>query len=305
MKNYLNLLNDIYINGIDKTDRTGIGTRSLFGHSLSWENIGEHFPMITTRKVAFRIAFEETMFFLRGESDTSKLVEKKINIWKGNTTREFLDKRGLFDLPVGDMGRGYGVQWRDWKTADVLSASDSVQLNKKVDVFYGAKVKVTSTDQLANLVDGLKNDPHSRRHIITAWNPGELDQMALPPCHITHQYAINDGRLDSSWLQRSVDTVYGLPYNIMSYAFINIALAQLLRLHPGRLVFFGNDVHIYHNQLSLVEQQLQRQPKKLPQLIIHKELNTLDDLLSLEYSDIEIVNYEAYPDFKDKPPMAV
>lgn len=284
MQNYIDLLKDINENGLDKEDRTGIGTKSVFGRSMRW-NLQNGFPIITTRKVAFRIAFEETMFFLRGESDTTKLEEKKIKIWSGNTSREFLDNRGLTDLPVGNMGRGYGVQWRDWRTVDYNT--------------------ITVTDQLVTLIDGLKRDPNGRRHIITAWNPGELHLMALPPCHIIHQYVVNEGRLDSSWLQRSVDSVFGLPYNIMSYAFINVALAKLLGLEPGELVFFGNDVHIYNNQLEMVSEQIKRSPRALPKLSITKSLNNLDDLLSLEFSDVVIEGYDPYPDFKDKPSMAV
>ncbi len=305
MKNYVDLLKDIIENGVDKGDRTGVGTRAVFGRSMRW-NLQDGFPIITTRKVAFRIAFEETMFFLRGESDTTKLEEKKIKIWSGNTTREFLDNRGLTTLPVGDMGRGYGVQWRDWKFTEIISAAESVSLHDgSEEVFYGAKVRTKTTDQLTELIDGLKHDPNGRRHIITAWNPGELRLMALPPCHITHQYIVNDGRLDSSWLQRSVDSVFGLPYNIMSYAFMNVAFAKLLKLEPGQLVFFGNDVHIYNNQLAMAQEQITREPRTLPTITITKELNTLDDLLSLEFSDIFIDGYDPYPDFKDKPPMAV
>lgn len=304
MKNYIDLLKDIIENGVNKGDRTGVGTRAVFGRSMRW-NLQDGFPIITTRKVAFRIAFEETMFFLRGESDTTKLEEKKIKIWSGNTTREFLDNRGLTALPVGDMGRGYGVQWRDWKSTEIVSSTDSVILHDGSEVFYGAKVRTKTTDQLAELIDGLKRDPNGRRHIITAWNPGELGLMALPPCHITHQYIVNNGRLDSSWLQRSVDSVFGLPYNIMSYAFLNVAFAKLLKLEPGELVFFGNDVHIYNNQLPMAQEQITREPRSLPTLTITKELNTLDDLLSLEFSDIVIGGYDPYPDFKNKPPMAV
>lgn len=664
MQNYIDLLKDITENGVDKGDRTGVGTRAVFGRSMRW-NLSDGFPIITTRKVSFRIAFEETMFFLRGESDTTKLEDKKIKIWSGNTTREFLDNRGLTNLPVGNMGRGYGVQWRDWRTTEILSAEDSVTLNDGSKIWNGAEVHSKSTDQLVELIEGLKRDPNGRRHIITAWNPGELNLMALPPCfpknaytftkngyvpidtisvgdevlgddgmwdvvydtfktpykgelielniryysdkllqtpnhpflvkdrgyvhasdisdndsialvkyksaniipeftiivdkhckfietnklkllevspdfskrtykltlteddmftlgyfmgdgwympnsnyrvcfaisdkdvleilpkirktikvsiknnkntatnkvstyetksflwshvlkqfghkahnkkiplfvfnspenyrrafldgyyaadgnarthhthlkefvttskelaygiqvlgsslnqfysinesarstnciiqgrevnqrnfysvkqidlnnnrylsyddnyfwvkvksitktildddfvynfsttrthsytinnlvthncHITHQYIVNDGRLDSSWLQRSVDSVFGLPYNIMSYAFMNVAFAKLLGLEPGELVFFGNDVHIYNNQLPMAIEQITRIPRPLPKITITKELNTLDDLLSLEFSDIVIEGYDPYPDFKDKPPMAV
>ena len=304
MHNYIGLLKDIVDNGVDKGDRTGVGTKAVFGRSMRW-NLQEGFPIITTRKVAFRIAFEETMFFLRGESDTTKLEDKKIRIWSGNTSREFLDSRGLNHLTVGDLGRGYGVQWRDWRTYEVISSGDAVSNKDGTQTLAGTTVRLKITDQLVDLIDGLKRDPNGRRHIITAWNPGELHTMALPPCHITHQYIVNNGRLDSSWLQRSVDSVFGLPYNIMSYAFMNVAFAKLLKLEPGEVVFFGNDVHIYNNQFTMVQEQIARSPRTRPRLTITKELNTLDDLLSLQFTDISIEEYDPYPDFKDKPPMAI
>jgi thymidylate synthase len=305
MQQYKNLLSDILVNGEDDTDRTGVGTRSVFGRSMTFD-LSEGFPADSLRKVAFRIAFEETMFFLRGESDTTKLEAKKINIWKGNTSREFLDKVGLHHLPVGDMGRGYGVQWRNFRTATVIHSGIQIEHNGSSVTHLNAKVRTKSVDQLKELIDGLKNNPTGRRHMITAWNPAELDQMALPPCHYAHQYSIKGGKLHSSWNQRSVDSVYGLPYNIMSYAFLNEAIARLVKVKPGTVTFFGGDVHIYENQRWMAEDMVAtRDPLPLPTLVIHKELNTLGDLLSLEFSDVELQNYTAHPDYKNKPPMAV
>lgn len=284
MQNYLDLLQDILDNGFDKTDRTGVGSRSVFGRSLRWD-LSKGFPIITTRRVAFRIAFEETMFFLRGERDTKKLEDKKIFIWKGNTSREFLDGRGLDHLDEGDMGYGYSHQWRN---------------------FGGIDGGWRGVDQIANLVDGLRNDPYSRRHIVTAWNPQQVDETPLPPCHILHQYQVTpDGKLNSSFIMRSNDIGYGLPYNIMGYAFLNIAFAKLVGLEPGELVYFGGDAHIYHNQFDMVKAQLQRTPYELPTLKINKSLNTLEDLLTLQYNEVELVGYKSHPDFDNKPPMAV
>src|ERR1035438_8502010 len=161
MQNYKDLLSEIVQIGVDKPDRTGIGSRAVFGRLLRW-NLAEGFPLLTIRRVPMRIAFEETMFFLRGETNTKLLEEKKINIWKGNTSREFLDRRGLTYLPEGDMGRGYGVQWRDWQSVN----SDGYSIEY--------------TDQIANLLAGIKKDPYGRRHLVTGWNPGEISQMALP-----------------------------------------------------------------------------------------------------------------------------
>jgi thymidylate synthase len=303
MQNYLDLLQDILDNGFDKDDRTGIGSRSVFGRSLRW-NLADGFPMITTRKVTFRIAFEETMFFLRGDRDTKKLEAKKINIWKGNTTREFLDKRGLTHLEEGDMGYGYSHQWRNFGGQDAVTLTDLMPGPYQGEtVLQPAEAGV---DQIANLIEGLRNEPFSRRHLVTAWNPQQVDETPLPPCHILQQYQVTtDGRLNSCFIMRSNDVPYGLPYNIMGYAFLNIAFAQLLGHTPGELVYFGGDAHIYHNQIDMVREQLTRKPYTLPTLKINKSLNTLEDVLSLEYGDIEIIGYEAHPDFKNKPPMAV
>lgn len=262
MNEYLDLVTDVLDNGLDKGDRTGIGTKSVFGRTLRW-NLQDGFPILTTRKLAFRIAMEETMFFLRGETDTKKLEEKKINIWNGNTTREFLDNRGLSHLPEGHYGKAYGFQWRNYG-GDYVHNIDPVTYQSIPDY-----TKPTGgVDQIKELLDGLKNDPNGRRHIVTGWNPAQLHEMSLPCCHIVNQYVVNDGRLDSSWLQRSVDTVFGLPYNIMSYAFLNVAFAKLLKLEPGELVFFGNDVHIYNNQIPMAREQIKRWPFTLQVLVL-------------------------------------
>jgi len=275
LENFTNLLKDILENGIDKPDRTGVGVRSVWGRSLRW-NLAEGFPMVTTRKVSFRIAFEETMFFLRGERDTKKLEEKKINIWKGNTSREFLDNRGLHHLEEGDMGYGYSHQWRN---------------------FGGVDEPLTAgVDQVRNLVTGLVEDPYSRRHIVSAWNPQQLEQTPLPPCHIMHQYQVMpNNKLNSSFYMRSNDVYLGLPTNIMGYAFLNMAFSKLCGYTPGELVYFGSDVHLYHNQLEVAEMQAQREPRPLPQLVFHKDFKTFDELLQLEWSDIEIVGYDPHP----------
>lgn len=281
---YLDILRQILEKGVDRPDRTGVNSRSIW-HASMQVDLAHGFPILTTRKVALRIAFEETWFFLRGETDTKKLEEKKINIWKGNTSREFLDSRGLHHLPEGDYGKAYGFQWRN---------------------FGGDPISYTvGVDQLSELVKGLQNDPYSRRHIISAWNPSQLYEMALPPCHLYQQYQILDGKLNSAFVMRSNDFLYGNPYNMMSYALLNHVLAKLLKLEPGILGFTGMDVHLYQNQLDIAAQQVNRAYTDLPELRINKDINSLDDILKMEYSDIELIGYNPLPDFKDKPPMAV
>jgi thymidylate synthase len=293
MQNYLDLMQDVYTNGIDKPDRTGVGSRSVFGRVLRWD-LSKGFPIITSRKASLRIAFEETMFFLRGHTQTKLLEEKNINIWKGNTTREFLDNRGLNHLPEGDMGKGYGYQWRHWEVPNPDHPDEMMEV-----------------DQVKNLLNGIKKDPYGRRHVVTGWNPGQLHEMALPPCHMMHLYSVegdftvNQGKLNNCFIMRSNDVPYGLPYNIMSYALINHIFSEHLGYEPGELVYFGWDVHIYQNQMEMVEEQLKREPKPLPTLKINKELNTIEDIMSLEWADIELIGYDAHPDIKNKPGMAI
>lgn len=288
MQNYLDLLKDVMDNGQDRPDRTGIGSRFVNGRLLRWD-LQDGFPALTSRRVSLRIAFEETMFFLRGLSDTKLLEEKNINIWRGNTSREFLDARGLTELPEGDMGRGYGVQWREWRS-------------------HGTD---KSVDQINLMLQGIRQDPHSRRHVVTGWNPGELDQMALPPCHMLQMYTVSgefsteSGRLNNCFVMRSNDVPYGLPYNIMSYALLNHIFARHLGLAPGELVYMGWDVHIYNNQFEMVAEQLERTPGALPTLHITKDLSTIDDIMQLEWSDIRLEGYNPQPDIKNKPKMAV
>ncbi len=302
MQNYKNLLQDVMDNGIDKPDRTGIGSRAVFGRMLKWD-LADGFPLTTIRKVPLRIAFEETMFFLRGETQTKLLEEKKINIWKGNTSREFLDKRGLVNLPTGDMGKGYGYQWRHWETPQVTTEDNGVLMERFVSV--------KKTDQIADLLTGIKNDPFGRRHVVTGWNPGQLNEMALPPCHMMHMYSVEgefnatNGRLNNSFVMRSNDVPFGLPFNIAGYALLNHIFAKHLGIAPGELTYFGWDVHVYQNQFAMVEEMLERGPRELPTLKINKDLKTFDDILNLQWEDIELIGYDPHPDVQNKPEMAV
>jgi thymidylate synthase len=298
---FLGMLNHTLTNGLEKIDRTKVGTRSVFGYSIETD-LEAGFPMITTRKIAFRLSFEEIMWMLRGQCDANILKDKNIHIWDGNTTREFLDNRGLNYLPEGHIGKGYGFQWRNFGGDYKSSRTWWKFFKKEYDYYY---LDGKGVDQIQNLLNSLKNDPNGRRHIVMTWNPQQEKEMALPPCHLYHQYAVNDGKLDSFFLMRSVDEGFGLPYNFMGYAFLNHAFSKVLGLKPGKLRFEGIDAHIYNNQVDMVKEQITREPYAMPQLHIKKDLKSLDDILSLEYSDIEIVGYKAHADFKDKPKMAV
>lgn len=297
---YLSILKDILENGEREPNRTGIDTLATWGQNMQID-LSEGFPIITTRKTTLRIAFEETWFFLRGETDTNKLRDKNIRIWEGNTSREFLDKAGLGYLPEGHLGKGYSFQWRNFG-GDYREFTDPATSVTTSD--YARSVG--GFDQVANLINGMQKDPQGRRHIITAWNPAQTHEMALPPCHLYQQYRVtSSGKLNSMFLMRSWDFLYGAPFNIMGYALLNHAFAKLLNLEPGKLIAVGNDVHLYENQIEIATEQVKRIPYALPQIVITKDLKTLDDVLNMEFSDITLLNYNAHPDFKNKPGMAV
>lgn len=302
-RQYINIMKRILTHGVDRPDRTGIGSRAIWGAMVDVD-LADGFPIVTTRKTSFRIAFEETWFFLRGETDTKKLEDKNIFIWKGNTSREFLDGRGLSYLPEGHLGKGYGYQWRNFGGDGYEPKYYDYVLDKQM---YDYDVRDnTGVDQVINVLNGLKSDPNGRRHIISGWNPQQLNEMALPPCHLYNQYQILNGKLNSSFVMRSHDWLYGGPFNFMGYALLNIAFAKYLKLEPGHLTYFGNDVHIYDNQIDIASQQIKRKPYKLPKIMLNKTLNTIDDIFNIEYQDfIFTTPYKAHPDFKNKPKMAI
>lgn len=289
---YLHLLAKI-LNGNERSDRTGVGTYSIFGTQLRFSLENGKIPMLTTKKMFARGVIEELLFFLRGETDTKKLEAKGINIWKGNTTREFLDKRKLQYLPEGDMGKGYGFQWRKFGQHENQQSYD----------WDGLCLDGHGVDQLSEVINTLKTNPYDRRMIISAWNPAQLNECALPPCHMMVQFYVNDNKLSAHFYMRSVDTFLGLPFNILSYAIMTHIIAKTVGMEAQELIFSGGDTHIYKNHVKQVMEQISRNPYEFPTMKINKLLSTVEDIESLVYEDFIIEGYESHPTIKGE--MAV
>jgi len=281
--NYLKLLKTILQCGEERVDRTGVGTIGIFGTQLRFSLENNKIPMLTTKKIFAKGVVEELLFFLRGDTDTKKLEAKGVNIWKGNTTRKFLDSRGLKNLPEGDMGKGYGFQWRHFG-------------QHKND--YNGQYCNKGVDQLADVLDKLKNHPDDRRILISAWNPSQLDEMALPPCHLLAQFYVIKGHLSCQFYQRSVDSFLGLPFNILSYAIMTHILAKASKLKPKELVFVGGDTHIYKSHIQQVTNQICRIPYDFPTLQINKDIKSIKDIEELEWKDFIIDGYVSHPAIK-------
>jgi len=275
MRAYLDILDKVMKEGVDREGRNG-NTRALFGLQMRFD-LSKGFPAMTTKKLAFKAVKSELLWFLEGASDDNRLKElnsSERTIWTDNAEAPYWTPKAKFP---GDLGRVYGVQWRDWQGPD----------GKKVD-------------QIAELVEMLKNDPYSRRLIVTAWNPGELDQMALPPCHMFMQCFVADGKLSLLMHQRSCDLFLGVPFNIASYSLLLHMLAQVTGLKVGEFVHSLGDAHIYHDHFDAVKEQLAREPLPLPQLWLNPEVKQID---KFTMDDIKLENYESHPPIKAK--MAV
>lgn len=260
---YEELLKNVLENGAAKSDRTGTGTRSLFGHQLRYD-LSESFPLLTTKKVYFHGVIGELLWFLRGESNVSWLQENKVRIWN-----EWADENG-------ELGPVYGVQWRSWPTPD------------------GQHI-----DQIHNVMDQLKNNPDSRRILVSAWNVSELDKMALMPCHLLFQLYVAEGKLSMQVYQRSADMFLGVPFNIASYAALTHMFAQQASLEVGELIWTGGDVHIYDNHVEQVKEQLAREARPYPQL----KLNKAKSIFDYTFEDFEVEGYDPHPSIK--APVAV
>ena len=264
MKQYLDLERHILNNGVQKTDRTGTGTLSVFGYQMRF-NLQEGFPLVTTKKVHLRSIIYELLWFLNGDTNIKYLKDHGVSIWD-----EWADENG-------ELGPVYGSQWRSWPAPD------------------GQHI-----DQIAKLIEQIKSKPDSRRHIVSAWNPAEVDKMALPPCHALFQFYVADGRLSCQLYQRSCDTFLGLPFNIASYALLTHMVAQQCDLAVGDFVWTGGDTHLYSNHLDQVNLQLSREPYPLPTLKIKRKP---DSIFEYMFEDFEILNYQSHPGIK--APIAV
>ncbi len=259
MKQYLTLLDHVLKNGVQKQDRTGTGTISVFGHQMRFD-LRESFPMMTTKKLHLRSILHELLWFLQGSTNIRYLTENKVTIWNEWAAEN------------GELGPVYGYQWRSWPMADG-----------------------THTDQIKQVVDSIKNNPDSRRHIVSAWNVGDLDRMALPPCHLLFQFYVANGELSCQMYQRSCDIFLGVPFNIASYALLTMMVAQVTGLKPGEFVHTLGDAHIYLNHVDQVELQLTRQPLAPPRMVINPEIKNIDDF---RFEDFQLTGYQSHPHIK-------
>lgn len=264
MKQYLELLNHTLSHGVEKKDRTGVGTISTFGYQMRF-NLQEGFPVLTTKKLHLRSIIYELLWFLKGETNIQYLHENGVSIWD-----EWADSKG-------NLGPIYGYQWRSWPTAD----------GKHID-------------QVSRLIHSLKNNPDSRRHIISAWNVGEIDKMALPPCHVLFHFYVANGKLSCQLYQRSADIFLGVPFNIASYSLLLMMVAQVTDLEPYEFIHTLGDAHIYLNHLEQVKLQLSREPRKLPRMKINPSVTSIFDF---HYEDFQLEGYDPHPHIK--APIAV
>ena len=259
MKQYLDLMHHVLQHGTNKSDRTGTGTRSVFGYQMRF-NLADGFPVLTTKKLHLRSIIHELLWFLKGETNIQYLKDNNVSIWD-----EWADENG-------DLGRVYGAQWRSWRGAN------------------GETI-----DQIANLVNQIKHNPDSRRLIVSAWNPAEIDNMALPPCHALFQFYVANGKLSCQLYQRSADIFLGVPFNIASYALLTMMLAQVCGLEAGEFIHTLGDAHLYHNHLEQAQLQLTRSPRKLPTMKINP---TVNDIFAFTFDDFELVDYDPHPHIK-------
>ena len=288
LKQYLSALEHIFKEGKDRKDRTGIGTRGIFGHQLRFD-LRNSFPAVTTKKLAWRSVVSELLWFLEGETDERRLAEihygqsreelkEKKTIWTANADKQGKELGYKNTETIKELGPVYGNQWRSWKGKD------------------------KNVDQIKDVLKSLSQDPYSRRHIVSAWNAGEVQKMALPPCHTMFQFHVQGGELSCQMYQRSADMFLGVPFNIASYSLLTCIMAQLLNMTPGDFVWTGGDCHIYQNHFDQVREQIKRSPKPLPTISMPK-FNTISDVIMANPKDFKLNDYD--PMESIKAPMAV
>jgi thymidylate synthase len=283
---YLGLLEKILNEGNHRGDRTGTGTVSLFGQQMKFD-ISNEIPILTTKFVPWKSCIKELIWFLKGQTDVSILQNQGVKIWDGNSSRDFLDKQGLTNLPIGDIGAGYGFQWRHCG-ADYKTCKDN----------YDGQ----GFDQVQFILNELKTNPTSRRMYMTAWNPSALNKMALPPCHLSAQFYVEiddngDKHLSCQMYQRSVDTFLGCPWNIMSYSVLTYIFAMMCNMKPKELIMCLGDTHIYKNHIEQVKEQLNRHPYPFPKLVLSESIKT-KNIDEIEINDFALVDYIYHPAIK-------
>ena len=298
MKTYLDALQEVLDKGTVKEDRTGVGTISYFGMQQRYD-LTKGFPAVTTKKLAWKSVVSELLWFIEGSGDDNRLREilhgskdaEKNTIWTANATAPYWKPKAKFE---GDLGRVYGVQWRKWRTpvehkADTFKDDFGNVYNRQ------GMLHIAETDQLINLVEGIKKDPNGRRHILSAWNPGELGMMALPPCHVFAQFYVADGKLSCQMYQRSCDMFLGVPFNIASYSLLTHMIAQVCDLDVGEFVHVLGDAHIYSNHVEQVKEQLQRKPLPAPTLWLNPDVK---DITQFTMADIRLDGYQSHAAIK-------
>lgn len=269
---YLDCIQNILKYGNKRLDRTGIGTLSLFGMNMRWNLRNNTFPLLTTKKMFWRGIVEELLWFISGSTNSKELEKKGITIWKDHSSREYLDSLGFYDREEGDLGPVYGFQWRHYG-------------EKYIDM----NIRYQGLDQLLNVIEKIKTNPNDRRIVLCAWNPLDIDKMALPPCHCLVQFYVANNELYSQMYQRSADIGLGVPFNIASYSLLTCIIAHLTNLKPAEFIHVMGDVHIYLNQVDQLKQQIQRKPFEFPKLEIITKKENLEDF---KFEDFKLLNYK-------------
>ena len=298
MKQYHDALRTVLEQGTVRSDRTGVGTIGMFGMQQRYD-LSKDFPAVTTKKLAWRSVVSELLWFIEGSGDERRLAEilhgtrdlTKATIWTNNATAPYWQNKAEY---AGDLGRVYGVQWRRWRAPDIVKGG-SVTNDFGHSFSLEGGVTIREVDQLIDLINGIKADPYGRRHILSAWNPGELQAMALPPCHCFAQFYVADGKLSCQMYQRSCDMFLGVPFNIASYSLLTHLIAQVCQLQVGEFVHVLGDAHIYLNHIGQVKEQLKREPLPAPQLWINPDIQNIDDFTM---ADIRLDGYTSHPPIK-------